>query len=303
MDIHYITPAVTPMLPTGQIDLASCGTLYQHLLKGGVDGILILGSIGEFFGFTNDQKKELIRYAAEAVGGRAKLIAGTTSLVYSEIVELSCFALDAGVDAVIVIPPYYFHFDDESVYDYYAALAADIPGKLYIYNFPDRTGYSISPAVVRELALRHENIVGIKDTVNGMDHTREVIKSVRPVRPDFLVYSGFDDNFAHNVLSGGNGCIAGLSNLYPELTSTWVRAVCTEDFGTVMRIQGQIDGLMDIYGVGKPFVPYIKEALVMKGSIQYAAATKPMPSVTQEQRQQLRGIMKEYEKTRETIGK
>lgn len=294
MDIRYITPAVTAMTPDGEIDLESCGTLYQQLLEGGVDGILILGSIGEFFGFTVEQKKELIRYAVRAVGGRTELIVGATSLVYGEIVELSRFALDAGADAVIIIPPYYFHFDEQSIYDYFAALAADIPGKLYLYNFPDRTGYGIPPAVVRELALRYENIAGIKDTIGGMDHTRELVKAVRPVRPDFLIYSGFDDNFAHNVLSGGNGCIAGLSNLYPALTSAWVRAAREGDLDTLTRIQRRIDGLMDIYGVGKPFVPYIKEALVMKGSIRYAAATKPMPSVTQEQRRRLREIMEAY---------
>ena len=224
MDIHYITPAVTPMTEAGGIDFDSCGSLYRHLLDGGVDGVLLLGSIGEFFGFTLEQKKELIRYAAGALAGRTRLLVGTTSLVYDEIVDLTRFALEAGADAVVVIPPYYFHFDDESIYRYYAALAAGIPGELYLYNFPERTGYGIAPQVVRALAERFENISGIKDTIGGMDHTRELIKALRPVRPEFLIYSGFDDNFAHNVLSGGNGCIAGLSNLYPELTSAWARA-------------------------------------------------------------------------------
>ena len=296
MGIHYITPAVTPMTAGGKIDLDSCGNLYRHLMDGGVDGILVLGSIGEFFGFTMEQKKELIRYAAKAVDGRTKLIAGTTSLVYDEIVELSRFSLEAGVDAVIVIPPYYFHFDDESVYDYYASLASDIPGNLLLYNFPDRTGYSISPAVVRALAERFENIVGIKDTIGGMDHTRELIKTVRPVRSDFLIYSGFDGNFAHNILSGGDGCIGGLSNLYPELTSEWVCAARNCSLPKLRTIQVQIDRLMDIYNIGKPFVPFIKEALVMKGIIRCATATKPMPTATQEQRDKLREVMKTYER-------
>ena len=291
MDIHYITPAVTPMTEAGQIDLDSCGSLYRHLLDGGVDGVLLLGSIGEFFGFTLEQKKELIRYAAGALDGRTRLLVGTTSLVYDEIVDLSRFALEAGADAVMVIPPYYFHFDGESVYRYYAALAADIPGELYLYNFPERTGYGIAPQVVRALAERFENISGIKDTIGGMDHTRELIKALRPVRPEFRIYSGFDDNFAHNVLSGGNGCIAGLSNLYPELTSAWARAAREGDLASLTRIQRQVDRLMDLYGVGKPFVPFIKEALVLRGVIRCAAATRPMPRATEAQRAQLRAIM------------
>ena len=85
------------------------------------------------------------------------------------------------------------------------ALARRVSGRIYLYNFPDRTGYSIPADVVRRLAESHPNIVGCKDTIAGLDHTRELIKAVKPIRPDFEIYSGFDDNFAHNVLAGGDG--------------------------------------------------------------------------------------------------
>ena len=121
--INYLTPAVTPLTPDGQLDLASCEKLYNHLIEGGVDGILILGSIGEFFGLTMAQKKELIAFAKKVVDGRVELIAGTTSMIFDEIVELSNYALEQGLDAVMVIPPYYFHFTEESVFEYYDELA------------------------------------------------------------------------------------------------------------------------------------------------------------------------------------
>lgn len=289
--ISYITPAVTPLLPEGQIDFESCEHLYRHLMNGGVDGILILGSIGEFFGLTMEQKKELIRFARRVVGDKVELLAGTTSMIYDEIVELSQYALEAGVDGVMVIPPYYFHFTEESVYEYYDSLAEAVPGNLYLYNFPDRTGYEITPRTVRRLAEKHENIVGIKDTISGVDHTRELIKQVKAVRPEFRIYSGFDDNFAHNVLCGGNGCIAGLSNLYPEVTSAWAESLRSGDWQTASRMQQKIDRLMDIYAVGKPFVPFIKEAMVMKGIIRYGTATRPMPEASAEQKEQLKGIL------------
>ena len=291
--ISYITPAVTPLLPDGQIDFESCEKLYHHLINGGVDGILILGSIGEFFGLTMEQKKELIQFAGRVIGGRVELIAGTTSMICDEIVELSRYALKAGADGVMVIPPYYFHFTEESVYEYYDGLAEAIPGDLYLYNFPDRTGYEITPRTVRRLAEKHENIVGIKDTISGVDHTRELIKQVKAVRPEFRIYSGFDDNFAHNVLCGGNGCIAGLSNLYPEVTSAWAKALREGDWKTAGRLQQKIDRLMDIYVVGKPFVPFIKEAMVMKGIIRYGTATRPMPEASKEQKEQLKRILEQ----------
>ena len=291
----YITPAVTPLLPGGGIDEASCRRLYEHLIKGGVDGILILGSIGEFFAFPMEERKRLIRIAAEAVAGRTELIVGTTSMVFQEIVELSNEAYQLGADSVMIIPPYYFHFNDAEVEAYYDALAKALKGHFYLYNFPDRMGYGISPDVVCRLAQRHPHLIGIKDTLAGVDHTREIIKLVKAVRPDFRVYSGFDDNFLHNVLCGGDGCIAGLSNLYPHLTSAWVRAVSSRDMEQAMQIQQRIDQLMDIYGVGKPFVPFIKQALYMKGIIDHPCATFPMPVPTDAQVERIAAIMRREE--------
>ncbi len=293
--IRYITPAVTPFLPEGGVDFQSCERLYAHLIRGGMDGILIMGSIGEFFSLTLEEKKELIRVARKAIGRETQLIAGTTSLVFKEIVELSDFALGEGADAVMIIPPYYFAFDDAGVFRYYDELSQAIHGSIYIYNFPDRTGSTISPAVLRALAEKHGNIVGIKDTVSSMDHTREVIKQVRSVRPDFIVYSGFDDNFAHNVLSGGNGCISGLSNLFPDLFAAWVKAVKADDMKRSAAFQRMVDSLMDIYSVGFPFVPAIKEGLVQKGVLRYNVPSKPMKALDAEQGKAVAAIMARYQ--------
>ena len=290
----YLTPAVTPLLPNGEIDFESCKNLYEHLIKGGVDGILIFGSIGEFFAFDIQTKKKGIEFANKVIANRVELIVGTTSMIYGEIVELSNYALGLGIKSVMIIPPYYFHFTDESVYEYYDSLAKDIKGNLYLYNFPDRTGYEISSAVVKKLAEKHSNIIGIKDTISGVDHTRELIKAVKPFRPDFKIYSGFDDNFAHNALCGGDGCIAGISNLFPELTSAWVKAFNGGDLAKVKYIQGVIDRLMDIYAVGKPFVPFIKQALADCGIIAHPTATKPMPVATTAQINKLKMILEEY---------
>lgn len=289
----YITPAVTPLLEDGSLDVAGAKALYDHLIAGGVDGILILGSIGEFFALSKETKKQLIRVAAEHIARRVPLIVGTADNNMEEIVDLSRFALDAGADAVIVVPPYYFWLNDQSVERFYDELAQRIPGKLYMYNFPDRTGYPISVEVTRRLALRHANIIGCKDTISGMDHTRELIKAIKPLRPDFEIYSGFDDNFAHNVLSGGDGCIGGLSNLAPEICSAWVKAVQDEDYAACAKLQKTVDRMMSIYSVGMPFVPFIKRAMQLRGVKITACATPPLPSSTPEQDAILLSIMRQ----------
>lgn len=288
----YITPAVTPLLENGTLDVEGCKALYEHLIRGGVDGILVLGSIGEFFALSMETKKQLISLAVQQVAHRVQLIIGTADMVYENVVELSNYALAEGADAVIVVPPFYFWLNAQSIEEYYDKLAQEIKGNLYIYNFPDRTGYQIPADVIARLAMKHKNIVGCKDTISGMDHTREIIKAVKPQRPEFEVFSGFDDNFAHNVISGGDGCIGGLSNLAPEITSKWVDAFRKNDMETVSALQQKIDRVMNIYGVGMPFVPYIKRAMELRGIGVKSYATFPLPTVKPEDDEKLLAILK-----------
>ncbi len=289
--IRYITPAVTPLTEDGQIDVQAVHDLYHFLINKGVDGILVLGSIGEFFAFTMEEKKTLIQAAVAAVDHRVPLIVGTGSTVRADVVDLSRFALEAGADAVMIVPPYYFALTDRDVFEWFDGLAQEIPGRVYLYNFPDRTGYSIAPSVVAALAEKHSNIIGIKDTIGGMDHTREVIKAVKKIRPDFEVYSGFDDNFSHNVLSGGNGCVAGLSNIVPEITHALAEAARNGDFAGMQKGQLQIDRLMDVYTVGAPFVPFVKAAVGLRGVPVSSKVTQPLPTPTEEQLEALRRIL------------
>lgn len=288
----YITPAVTAFDEKGNLDHEALKALYDHLIQGGVNGILILGSIGEFFAISMEKKKELISLAVKYINKRTKVLVGTASMDVDETIELSKYAYEQGADAVIVIAPYYFSLTDKSIEEYYDYLANECPGDLYIYNFPDRMGYDIAPDVVLKLKRKHKNIVGIKDTISGMDHTREIIKLLKPEYPDFEIYSGFDDNFAHNVLAGGDGCIGGLSNLVPEICHAWVRAFEDNNINKVTAIQKRIDKLMDIYQVGKPFVPYIKKAMEIRGIPVKDYCTFPLPRASEEEKLKLKEIMK-----------
>ena len=257
----YITPAVTPFLEDGKIDEKGAAALYEFLVKGGVDGILVFGSIGEFFAISTKEKKKLISLAIRQINGRIPVIIGTADMILENVISLSNWSLKEGADAVIVVSPYYFKLTPDQIEEYYDRLAREIHGPLYIYNFPDRTGYTIPADVVKTLALRHKNIVGIKDTIPGMDHTRELIQAVKPVRPDFEIYSGFDENFAHNVLAGGDGCIAGLSNFAPSLCHQLAKAANEENWEEAARCSQTLNSLMDVYAVGNPFIPFIKKAV------------------------------------------
>jgi 4-hydroxy-tetrahydrodipicolinate synthase len=288
----YITPAVTPFLEDGKIDEKGAAALYEFLVKGGVDGILVFGSIGEFFAVSTEEKKKLISLAIRQINGRIPVIIGTADMILENVISLSNWSLKEGADAVIVVSPYYFKLTPDQIEEYYDRLAREIHGPLYIYNFPDRTGYTIPADVVKTLALKHKNIVGIKDTIPGMDHTRELIQAVKPVRPDFEIYSGFDENFAHNVLAGGDGCIAGLSNFAPSLCHQLAKAANEENWEEAARYSQTLNSLMDVYAVGNPFIPFIKKAVELAGVPIADIPSFPFPRPTQEQTEKLLQILK-----------
>ena len=280
MNAAYIAPTITLFRQDGTMDFESQEKLCDNLIEKGMDGILVEGSSSEFFAMPMDQRRKMAEFSIEKVNHRVKLIIGTSNMVADEIIDFSNFCLDAGADAVMILPPYYFHFGAGELLHYYDHLANQIHGNIYIYNFPDNTGYTIPPETVLQLTKLHSNIVGIKDTIPGMDHTRELIKVVKSQVPSFEIYSGYDDNFAHNVLAGGNGCIAALSNVVPEICAAWVRAFRENDMEGVVKGQRAIDRMMDLYAIRSPFLPVMKEAVKLRGLAATSVGTFPMPCAT-----------------------
>lgn len=281
MEASYIAPAITVLKEDRTPDPEGQRALYENLIRCGIDGILVQGSIGEFFAMPMYQRMQLAKSAVEAIAHRVTCIVGVTSMVADEIAPFANCCLDFGADGVIVLPPYYFSFDDEAQFHYFDRLLNEIHGPVWLYNFPARTGCSISADTVLRLAEGHPNLTGIKDTITGMDHTRELIKAVKPRFPDFKIYSGFDDNAGRNVLSGGDGVIGGLSNVAPEICSAWMKAIREGDAAGIAAGQQRIDRLMDIYSVGSVFVPIIKEGARLRGIVGSNACTFPMAPPTQ----------------------
>lgn len=291
MNASYITPAITLLKEDGSLDLDSQKALYENLIRCGIDGILVQGSIGEFFAMPMFQRMQHAKFAIETINHRTRCIVGTFSMLTEEIAPYSNVCLDMGADAVMLLLPYYFRLDDAAQFAFYDRMLYQIHGPVYLYNFPERTGYSIAPETILKLRQTHENLIGVKDTVPGMDHTREIIKVVKSNYPAFEVYSGFDDNAAHNILSGGNGCIGGLSNAVPEICTAWMQALRNGDTAGISSGQQRINRLMDIYSVGASFIPTIKECVKLREITSSSVCFFPMPAPTDEQRKEMASIL------------
>lgn len=290
-EIHYMVPVVTALRDDGTLDMEGNEYIYDHLAGTGIDGIVLLGSTGEFFSLTGQQKRELIDLASVTIGKRSRLIVGTGGMDVKETLELTEYAMARGADAVMVISPYYFPLNGKSLECFYDCVAAETKVPVYLYNFPARTGYDLDLSVIKNLLHRHKNIIGIKDSVNSMEHTRRLIVETHAEFPEFEVYSGMDDNFLHTVLSGGNGAIGALANLCPELVLEYSRSVQESNMTASARLQQKIDRFMHLYEIGIPFIPTMKYAMKLRGMPIGTQCTFPFQPLSVKEKEEIQHLL------------
>lgn len=265
MSIKILTPTITVFNDDETIDYEGNKKVIEFLIENGVDGVVPLGSSGEFPDISFEDRKEFLKFYLEEVNKRVDVLPGTSSMNYDEVVELSNYVFELGADGVLIIPPYYFGISQEEVFRYFDRLAGDIEGDIYIYNFVARSGFDIDPDTLTRLAIKHKNIKGMKDSTTSLAHTKECIYKVLEHRPDFKIYSGFDDHFIPNIMAGGAGCIAAISNILPELWANWVKETREGNFEKIVEVGSKIDDLMKLYGVDSNFSLLYKKLMKERG--------------------------------------
>lgn len=296
MKYEIITPLLTSIQDDGDIDIDGTLNLVEYVIDGGVDGILPLGSAGEFTAFTFEQKRKFLTEIIKKVDKRIKVLAGTTSLVPQETVDLSNEVIKCGADGVVILPQFYFGLSDEEAFEYFSYMAENIDGDIYIYNYPARTGYNISIDVVLKLIEKYPNIVGLKDTIAETGHTQELISKARLIRDDFRVYSGFDNQFSANIAAGGSGCISGFSNIRPKLWADWVKAANDGNIDGIHKYQKIINRMMDIYAIQTNFSNVCKNVLKREGMKINTKCMLPYDKITEDEINRAFEILKDSEK-------
>ncbi|MEG1926122.1 MAG: dihydrodipicolinate synthase family protein [Ruthenibacterium sp.] len=295
MKPKYITPMITPLDVAGQFDWTATAALLDFLIVHGIDGVLIFGTSGEFPMFSVQQKQAFINFVLRHVNGRVSVHVGTGALHPDETIALSNFALAQGAESVFIINPFFFSVQGQALETYYTSLACSIQGNIHLYNFPAQTKTDLSPALIASLTHKHKNIIGLKDSVASFAHTRTVLCAVLPHRPNFAVYSGFDEHLVCNILSGGAGCIGALSNFAPSVCSAWASAIALQNFEEVASLQQKINRLMELYSLETPFVPILKAAIAMVGLPVQENVLQPLTSLSPSSRKRLRALLQQNE--------
>jgi 4-hydroxy-tetrahydrodipicolinate synthase len=204
---------VTPMFDDGRLDIPSLNALIDYHIDQGTDGIVIVGTTGESPTVDFDEHCLLIKTAVSRVSGRVPVIAGTGANSTKEAIELTHKAKELGVDACLLVAPYYNKPTQEGLYQHFIAIANAVDIPQILYNVPGRTGCDITNDTTLRLAT-HKNIIGIKDATGGIERGTDLI--LRAPK-DFAVLSGDDATAMSLMLLGGQGVITVTGNVAPKL--------------------------------------------------------------------------------------
>jgi len=219
-----IAPLMTPFTADGAIDHAGLANLVNWQLASGTHGISLGGSTGEPSSQSIAERAAAIRTVAETIGDRVPFMPGTGSAKLDETLELTAAARDAGVDAALIITPYYARPTQEALYVWYKTVAEEFPDlPIVAYNVPSRTAVDIAPETIARLYRDFDNFVGVKETTKDFEHFSRVLHLCGK---ELLVWSGIELLCLPLLALGGVGLISATSNIAPvahvELYNAWM---------------------------------------------------------------------------------
>lgn len=281
------TAMITPMREDGSVDYEAMGRLIDWQIEQGIDALLIAGTSGEGSTLSDEEHREVLRFAVNQARGRVPMIAGTGSNDTAYACDLTKYACQIGYDACLVVTPYYNKTTQRGLIRMYKTIADASTKPLILYNVPSRTGISLAPATVAELSS-YPHIDAIKEASGNISAIADIAASVTE---GFTIYSGNDDQIIPILSLGGQGVISVLSNLLPKETSAMVHAYLEGNIEQARTMQLQYLPLIHALFCETNPIP-VKAAMALMG---YGTNTLRLPLVTMETEHeaQLRARMQE----------
>jgi 4-hydroxy-tetrahydrodipicolinate synthase len=209
---------VTPMHADGALDKKSLHDLLEWHIASDTQGIIVLGTTGEAATLHDEEHEEIIALTVKQVAGRVPVIAGTGTNSTATTIKRTQAAQKAGVDACLVVTPYYIKPTQNGLFQHYKAVSENTSVPIILYNVPGRTGCDILPETVGNLSSL-ANIIGIKDATGKLERGIEISERCGK---DFLIFSGDDETASLLMLAGAHGVISVTANIAP----TQMQALC-----------------------------------------------------------------------------
>lgn len=278
---EVLTAIVTPFRDDGSVDLEAFRALCADLVASGSDGLVVAGTTGEASTLTDDEKLSLYATAVEAVGGHATVVAGTGSNDTAHSVHLTARAHELGVDAFLVVTPYYNKPPARGIVGHFRAIAAATDRPLVAYNIPQRCVINIEPETIEELA-RIPNVTAVKQATTDPEQARRIVEC------GLDLYAGNDDLVLPWLELGGVGGICVCSNLPPvgAKVKELIRRFRDGDREAAHALGRELEPVLDALAVTTNPIP-IKAALAMTGR-DVGGLRLPLVEATEDERLRIR---------------
>ncbi|MGI9200460.1 MAG: 4-hydroxy-tetrahydrodipicolinate synthase [Woeseiaceae bacterium] len=253
---------VTPFNSQDRVDYAALADLIEFHVREGSDGLVIAGTTGEAATLSRDEHVELIERAVELVAGRLPVIAGTGSNSTAQTADLSLAVGGSGIDAYLLVVPYYNKPVQEGMYRHFASIADAVDKPVVLYNVPGRTVADMLPDTVGRLAA-HENIVGIKEATGDIER----LKAIRDVvDDDFRLLSGDDFTVLPFIAEGGHGVVTVSGNVVPAAMAKLCELASSGEIGAAKALDDSLQPLNSALFIESNPIP-VKWALGQMGLI------------------------------------
>lgn len=262
---------VTPLDAKRRLDKKGTRNMVNHLLKGGVDGIFLLGTTGEGPHLSYAIREELVKTVCRLVKGRVPVLVGITETDLDDAVAFASKCKAHGASAVVAAPPYYFKLTQAECVTWFTEMADRLPLPLVIYDMPAHTDTIIDPATIAKLAA-HPNIVAMKDSSSIIALFNKFRIALEPFSDKFSLFMGPDEAMGEAVLLGADGGVCTGANLWPAQFKAMYLAAKAGDVEKVRRLQRftTMSSYL-LYGLGQGqigFLKGVKCALAEMGLIQ-----------------------------------
>jgi 4-hydroxy-tetrahydrodipicolinate synthase len=283
-----IVPIVTPF-KNGAVDYDGLASLIDFQITNGAHGISVTGTTGEPSSLTIEERKQVISAAKSAVAGRVPFVPGTGSANHAETQALSQYAQKLGVDAVMLIAPYYSRPSQNSLFLHFDAVCKRLDLPVILYNIPGRTAVNIEIDTVARLKEANANIVGVKESNKDFEHVNRLLHKMGL---DFLVYSGIELLCFPILAIGGAGYISATANLMPKEVNGMYDLCAVGKWDEARRVHYNMMTLNDAVFLEINPVP-VKTALGWMGKIS-GEVRLPLGPLSAANEAKLRQICKDY---------
>lgn len=284
-----LTAMVTPFTRIGDVDVAEAQRLANWLIDRGNDGLVVAGSTGE--GVTLDALERIALWSAvkDAVGNRAAVIANAGGNDTRSSVVAARAAATAGADAILAVVPYYNKPTQNGMLAHFGAIAEAVSLPVIVYNIPGRSAANLLPATLLELARRHRNVLGVKESSGDL---KQIATILRDRAPGFMVWSGDDHLFLPCLALGADGVVGVASHLCSREYRTMYDAYRSGDVQTAAQIASSLLELIDaLFATTNPIA--VKWAMNQIG-FNAGACRLPLDEMPSELAQRLTPLLAAY---------